>query len=116
MKLTLIAGLLFLSVTASSQALEDTLLHVAELFMKNDCEKAIPAAERTARTVKELMGVENRFYTTMLTIQAICYHRSFHYQLAEEYFVRIISILKKNPGEKHINYAAALNNLAAVYY
>ena len=114
MKLILVLYLLFFSLNTTAQNLEDLVKEAADLFLNEQYQKAIPAAEKAAAGIKEVLGENNDLYIGLLIIQATSYENTFQYLKAESLYTQAGELMKKTAGEKSKSFTAFLHNLASL--
>jgi CHAT domain-containing protein/tetratricopeptide (TPR) repeat protein len=118
MKLILVSYLLLLPLLHRAQTAEDIMARMQqtiEYFQKEDYEKVIPLADRTAADLKRMIGEDTVFYTGLLKMMAYSYLKTFRYEKSEAAYLLLSGVLRRNSGEKSKGYLAALNDLANVY-
>ncbi|MEQ1676278.1 MAG: tetratricopeptide repeat protein, partial [Chitinophagaceae bacterium] len=116
MKFILALYLLFSSLTTAAQDVADLAKQAVDFFLNQEYEKAIPAAEKAATGIRELMGESNDFYIGLVIIQATSHENLFQYLKAEQLYIQAGELIKKTTGENSITFTAFLHNLASLYY
>lgn len=115
-KFVLALYLVFSSFTTTAQDVAALAKQAVDFFFKQDYEKAIPAAEKAAAGIRELMGENNDLYIGLVIIQATSHENLFQYLEAESLFIQAGELIKKTKGQNSISYTAFLHNLASLYY
>ena len=118
MKFILAICLLFFSFIASAQITQATLTllqDAMQLFEKREYEKTIIAAEKARDAVKIEAGENSPFFNGTIFFLALSHYKLFHYEKAEQYYLKQKEFFSKTSGEKDKSFIASLINLAALY-
>lgn len=115
MKWILFIAIAFSTYFSSAQAMEDLVLEAGNLFIKGDYKKAIPAAEKAAIALKEILGEDNVFYIGLLTIQASSYKFTQQFEQSEKIYLQLKEKILKVSGENDESYTSLLNNIGGLY-
>lgn len=92
--------------------ISDSLLYYYQL---QDYEKALPYAEKATELIKTNYGVENKLYSSFLSIQSVILIGNASFQKAEQSLLVLKEINAKIFGTGNEEYIKVLNLLAVVY-
>lgn len=92
--------------------ISDSLLYYYQL---QDYEKALPYAEKATELIKTNYGVENKLYSSFLSIQSVILIGNASFQKAEQSLLVLKEINAKIFGTGNEEYIKGLNLLAVVY-
>lgn len=115
MRSLLFLALLLFSLAAPAQTESLPLLQqVMDHFNKEEYDKVIPVAEKAVEVTKKEMGESSPFHSGMVLFLSISHLKLYHYAEAERGMTKYCELVQKYTGEKTLEYASSLNQMAFV--